>query len=108
MAAKKPNKKKASLDVIRSTVERGFAHLEGKMDRSFAAVAEDIADIKGKMVTKMEFNEAVEKLDDRLTAVESKIGGIHNRIDDEALKRANLETRVRSAVPNLPPPPERV
>ena|SRR5258707_15572832 len=31
--------------------------------------------------------QAVEKLDDRLTAVESKIGGIHNRIDDEALTR---------------------
>jgi hypothetical protein len=60
------------------------------------------------MVTKVEFNEAVEKLDYRLSAVESKIGGIHNRIDDEVLKRGNLETRVRSVVPNLPPPPERV
>jgi hypothetical protein len=60
------------------------------------------------MVTKAEFNEAVEKLDNRLTGVESKIGGIHNRIDDEALKRGNLKSRVRSVVPNLPPPPERV
>jgi hypothetical protein len=60
------------------------------------------------MLTKTEFNEAVDKLDDRLTAVESKIGGIHNRIGDETLKRANLEKRVRSAVPNLPPPPDRV
>jgi prefoldin subunit 5 len=108
MAAKKSNKKKASLDKILSTVERGFADLDTKMERGFAAVAEDIADIKSTMVTKAEFNEAVEELDDRLTAVESKIGGIHNRIDDEALKRTNLETRVRSAVPNLPPPPERV
>jgi hypothetical protein len=97
MAQKKSGKpQKATLDKILSTVERGFA-----------AVAEDIADIKSKMVTKKKFNEAVEKLD-RLSAVESKIGGIHNRIDDEALKRANLETRVRSAVTNLPPPPERV
>jgi hypothetical protein len=56
------------------------------------------------MVTKAEFNEAVENLDNRLTAVESKIGGIH-RIDDEA---QNVESRVRSVVPNLPPPPERV
>jgi chromosome segregation ATPase len=109
MAQKKSAKpQKATLDKILSTVERGFTRLEGRMERGFAAVAEDIADIKSKMVTKAEFNEAVEKLDDRLTAVESKIGGIHNRIDDEALKRANLETRVRSAVPNLPPPPERV
>jgi hypothetical protein len=89
-------------------VERGFADLDAKMDRGFAAVADDISDIKSTMVTKAELNESVEKLDDRLTAVESKIGGIHNRIDDEALKRANLETRVRAAVPNLPPPPERV
>jgi hypothetical protein len=59
---------------------------------------------KDHMVTKAEFNEAVENLDNRLTAVESKIGGIH-RIDDEA---QNVESRVRSVVPNLPPPPERV
>jgi hypothetical protein len=51
------------------------------------ATKEDIADINIKMVTKADLAEAVEKLDDRLTAVESKIGGIHNRIDDEALKR---------------------
>src|SRR5216684_1191190 len=98
MTQKKSAKpQKATLDKILSTVERGFA-----------AVAGDIADMKSTMVTKTELNEAVEKLDDRLTAVESKIGGVHNRIDGESLKRANLETRVRSAVPNLPPPPERV
>jgi hypothetical protein len=109
MAQKKSaNSLKATLDKILSTVKRGFADLEIRMERGFAAVAEDIADIKSTMVTKAAFNEAVEKLDDRLTAVESKIGGIHNRIDDEALKRTNLETRVRSAVPSLPPPPERV
>jgi hypothetical protein len=77
-------------------------------DKKFAALAEDISDIKSTMATKADLAAAVEKLDDRLTAVESKIGGIHNRIDDEALKRGNLETRVRSVVPNLPPPPERV
>jgi uncharacterized Fe-S center protein len=39
MAAKNPNKKpKATLDSVLSTVERGFA-----------AVADDIADIKSKM-----------------------------------------------------------
>ena len=109
MAQKKSAKpRKATLDKILSTVERGFADIDAKMERGFAAVADDIADIKSTMVTKTELNEAVEKLDDRLTAVESKIGGIHNRIDGESLKRANLETRVRSAVPNLPPSPERV
>jgi hypothetical protein len=71
-------------------------------------ILEAVNFIKDHMVTKEEFNESIEKLDNRLTAVESKIGGIHNRIDDEALKRGNLEVRVRSVVPNLPPPPERV
>jgi peptidoglycan hydrolase CwlO-like protein len=71
-------------------------------------ILEAVNFIKDHMVTKTEFNEAVDKLDNRLTAVESKIAGIHNRIDDEPLKRANLENRVRSVAPNLPPPPERV
>jgi hypothetical protein len=78
------------------------------MDKDTKDILETVNFIKDHMVTKSEFREAVDKLDNRLTAVESKIGGIHNRIDDEALKRANLENRVRSVVPNLPPPPERV
>jgi len=45
-------KSKATLDSVLSTVERGFADLEGKMDRGFAAVADDITDIKSKMATK--------------------------------------------------------
>jgi hypothetical protein len=101
-------KREATLESILSTVKRGFADLEGKMHRGFAAVAEDIADIKSTMVTKADFNKSVEKIENRLSAVESKIGGIHNRMDDEALKRANLENRVRAVVPKLPPPPERV
>jgi hypothetical protein len=78
------------------------------MDKDTKDILEAVNFIKDHMVTKAEFNEAVDKLDDRLTAVESKIAGIHNRIDDEALKRANLENRLRSVAPNLPPPPERV
>ena len=78
------------------------------MNQDTKDILEAVNFIKDHMVTKAEFNESVEKLDNRLTAVESKIGGIHNRIDDEALKRGNLENRVRSVVPNLPAPPERV
>jgi hypothetical protein len=78
------------------------------MEKDTKDILEAINFIKDHMVTKTDFDDAVEKLDDRLAAVESKIGGIHNRIDDEALKRGNLENRVRSVVPNLPPPPERV
>jgi hypothetical protein len=77
------------------------------MDSDTKDILEAVNFINNHMVTKLELTEAVEKPDNRLIAVESKIGGIHNRIDD-ALKRGNLETRVRSVVPNLPPPPERV
>jgi hypothetical protein len=65
------------------------------MDKDTKDILETVNFIKDHMVTKADFDDAVEKLDGRLTAVESKIGGIHNRIDDEALKRANLENRVR-------------
>jgi chromosome segregation ATPase len=96
--------KKTTLESLANLISESSA----SADKKFAALAEDIADIKSTMVTKDDLAEAVEKLDDRLTAVESKIGGIHNRIDDEALKCRDLETRVRSVVPNLPPHPERV
>jgi hypothetical protein len=53
MAAKTRTKKsKVTLDSVLSTVERSFADLEGKMDRGFAAVAEDITDIKSKMASR--------------------------------------------------------
>jgi len=43
MAEKNRTKKrKATLDSVLSTVERSFGHLEGKMERGFAAVADDI------------------------------------------------------------------
>jgi hypothetical protein len=96
--------KKTTLESLAKLISESSA----SADKKFAALAEDISDIKATMVTKDDLAEAVERLDDRLTAVESKIGGIHNRIDDEALKRGNLETRVRSVLPNLPPPRERV
>ena len=57
MASKKPIKKTAptaTLANILSTVKRGLATLEGTMERNFAAVAEDIADIKSTMATKDE------------------------------------------------------
>jgi hypothetical protein len=78
------------------------------MDKDTNDILATVNFIKDHMVTKSDFDDAFEKLDGRLTAVESTIGGIHNRIDDEALKRGNLENRVRSVFPNLPPPPERV
>jgi hypothetical protein len=101
MAAKNRTKKgKATLDSVLSTVKRGFADLEGKMDRSFAAVADDIADIKSKMATKddiadlrreMATKDDINRLDTKLTKFEE------NEID----KRLQLEVRVTAIEKHL-------
>ena len=50
MAQKKAAQpQKATLDTILSIVKHGFADLETKMERGFAAVAEDINDLKTEM-----------------------------------------------------------
>lgn len=78
-------------------------------------ILESLVFIKERMATKDDLAEVetrigahIDKIDDRLAAVESKIGGIHTRIDEETAQRKNLESRVRSVVPNLPPTPERI
>jgi predicted nucleic acid-binding Zn-ribbon protein len=86
-ADKKPTKKpKATLDSVLSTVERGFADLEGKMDRGFAAVAEDITDIKSKMATK----DDIANLGGQLTSVERELKSIRRDLDDLREKVENV------------------
>jgi len=76
MASKKPTKKrKASLDVILSTVERGFA-----------AVADDIAYIKSKMATK----DDIANLGGQLTSVERELKSIRRDLDDLREKVENV------------------
>jgi hypothetical protein len=89
-AKKKPTKKlKATLDAILSTVERGFA-----------AVADDITDIKGKMATKddiadirgeMATKDGINRLDTRLSKFEER----------EIDKRLQLEVRVSAIEKHL-------
>ena len=87
MAAKNPNKKpKATLDSVLSTVKRGFADLEGKMERGFAAVAEDITDIKSKMATK----DDIANLGGQLTSVERELKSIRRDLDDLREKVENI------------------
>jgi predicted nucleic acid-binding Zn-ribbon protein len=86
MAEKNPNKREATLDSVLSTVKRGFADLEGKMDRGFAAVADDIADIKSKMATK---NHIV-NLGGQLTGVERELKSVRRDLDDLREKVENV------------------
>jgi septation ring formation regulator EzrA len=88
MAGKKPTKKRrASLDIILSTVERGFAKLEGKMDRGFAAVAEDIADISKTMTTKDDVRAIVRE---ELKPIRSDLKSIRDELDDLTEKLENV------------------
>ena len=86
-AKKKPTKKpKATLDSVLSTVERGFADLEGKMERGFAAVDEDITDIKSKMATK----DDIANLGGQLTSIERELKSIRRDLDDLREKVENV------------------
>jgi len=88
MAAKKPTKKsKASLATILSTVKHGFADLEGKMDRGFAAVADDIADIKSAMATKADVRAIVRE---ELAPIRSELKSIRRDLDDLKEKVENV------------------
>ena len=60
---------KAAFEKLTKTVEKGFA-----------AVAEDLTDIK-----------------DRLTAVESKVSGVNRRLDNDAMLRDDLAIPKRVA-----------
>ena len=102
MTAKKPTKKRtASLDIILSTVERGFA-----------AVADDNADIKNKMATKDDIarlDTRIDKLDTKIDSVESNLAAKINRLDvkltkfeeNEIDKRLQLEVRVAAIAKHL-------
>ena len=88
MAAKNPTtKREVTLDSVLSTVERGFADLEGKMERGFAAVAEDITDIKSKMATKDDIADVKSTLADH-----TKILNDHTR--DLAIIKKDLTTNL--------------
>jgi hypothetical protein len=90
MAAKtRTKKRKATLDSVLSTVERGFA-----------AVADDITDIKSKMATKddiadlrkeMATKDDIKRLDTRLSKFEER----------EIDKRLQLEVRVSAVEKRL-------
>jgi hypothetical protein len=102
MAEKNRTKKrKATLDSVISTVERGFADLEGKMERGFAAVADDIADIKNKMATKDDLTAVetrIDKFDGKLDRVDTKLTKFEEREID---KRLQLEVRLSAIEKHL-------
>ena len=105
MAAKTRTKKsKATLDSVLSTVERGFADLEGKMERGFAAVAEDITDIKSKMATKDDIADVKSTLADHTRILNDHtrdLAIIKKDLTTNLDKRLQLEVRVSAIEKHL-------
>jgi hypothetical protein len=105
MAAKNPNKKrKATLDSVLSTVQHGFADLEGKMERGFAAAADDIADIKSKMATKDEIADVKSTLADHTKILNDHTRNlviIKKNLSTNLDKRLQLEVRVTAIEKHL-------
>ncbi|HXK39185.1 MAG TPA: hypothetical protein VJ043_03800 [Candidatus Paceibacterota bacterium] len=98
----------AKIDTLAKAVARGFAGV----DKKFAAVAEDTENLRTELKTdikelKTELKADIKKVDDRVVSVESKLGAIDNRIDNESFARKDLEVRVRKVLPSLPRSTER-
>src|SRR5271154_5478832 len=100
-ANNRTKKRKATLDSVLSTVERGFADLEGQMERGFAAVADDITDIKSKMATK----DDIANLGGQLTSVERELKSIRRDLDDLREKGREClrlpESKIRALFPRF-------
>jgi hypothetical protein len=90
--------------MVKKTTLAGLAALVSKghmsADKKFAALAEDITDIKKTMATKDDIvnmatkddvrkivREELKPIETRLMSVESKVAGIDRRLDAEAMRR---------------------
>lgn len=74
------------------------------MDKNTEDIIESLAFIKDNMATKDDLNDLegrlgdrISKIDDRLTAVESKIEGTNRRLDIEAMSRTDARIPDRVA-----------
>jgi hypothetical protein len=74
-------KKKITLETLAAQMAKGFASVENRMEKSFAAVADDITDIKRDMATK----EQVIALHTQVNSIETQLRG---------MKHAKLQARV--------------
>jgi len=64
--------------------------------------------MKDRMVTREDVEEIVEERVEKakneiIGVVNNKIGGIENRLDHETFARKDLEQRIRTVLPSLPP-----
>ena len=74
-------KKKITLETLSAQMQKGFASIEARTERGFAAVADDIADIKHDMARK-----------DQIIALHTQVNSIETQL--RGMKHVKLETRV--------------
>jgi uncharacterized protein (DUF885 family) len=74
--------------------------VDAALETHLAAVHEEITDFRTEM--RGEIANLREEVKEGFVAANSKLGGLDNRIDNEAFARTELETRVRRVVPVLP------
>lgn len=84
---------KDDLNQIKNIIDTAF-------ETHLAAVHEEITDLGTEL--QGEIGTLRQELRDGFEAVNSKLGGLDNRIDNETFARKDLEHRLRRALPNLP------
>ena len=93
--------KKTTLDSLARLISKGSASADNK----FAALAEDIADIKSKMATKDDLAAVEGRLDRRIDKLDAKIDRLDTKLtkfeESEIDKRKQLEVRVTSIEKHL-------
>jgi hypothetical protein len=86
---------KITLSALATLLTKGFA----SADKKFAALTDDIADLRKDMATKDDVRgivrEELKPIETRLAAVEGKVAGIDRRLDAEAIKRDDEKIPVR-------------
>ena len=87
---RKKNNVDTKIDRLTTIVRRSFDSLETRMDKGFATVAEDIADIQDTMATKGDIDGITKTLDDHTRQLDN----IHTDIKTIRDKRMQLEVRV--------------
>jgi hypothetical protein len=83
--------------------------IDASLETHLAAVHEEITDLRGEFGSlrtelRGEIGMLRQEMRDGFEAVNSKLGGLNNRVDNETFARKDLEHRLRRVLPDLPEP----
>jgi hypothetical protein len=75
----------------KKTLDQKIDALTTIVEKGFAAVATDIADIRKEMATKDDLAAIEKRLDGRISGVKVQVEGVQKTIDDQAVYRDDLK-----------------